>query len=98
GSLPRGIERCVAAEDMDIIPKEKTYLVTKVGDANRVACGAGCWKFTASCQPGDQALSGDCIINDANAMNVRGDLVLNFAGGTDCDSCPDPDPAVCPPV
>jgi prepilin-type N-terminal cleavage/methylation domain-containing protein len=98
GALPNKIERCVAAEDMDIIPKEKTYLVTKIGDANRSACGAGCWKYTAACSPGDQALSGDCLINDANAKDTKGDLDLSLPGATVCDNCPNEDPAICPPV
>ena len=96
--LPDPIYTCVSAQDADIIPKDKTYLVTKKNPGTPgVSCGSNCLKWTASCNPGDQALAGDCIVHDGNSDDTWGDLDLAIGGSDDCSGCPD-DEDHCAPV
>ena len=96
------ITSCASASDAEIIPKDKTYIVTKVGNLNKVPCKRngeeidGCYEYSASCEEGDQALSGDCMSHAENMNTTVGDLSLSIPDGTSCDECPNSNEEICP--
>ncbi len=90
--LPAPIDSCLSASDAEILPKDRTYLLTN--NYSSASCDpagtSGCVSYTASCQNGDQALAGDCLlVTSKNAEKVSGDFVLSIPGSTNCTGCPD---------